>query len=440
MALKMSTWHRKRDLCAYSNSDPSFNVGTGHRKYPIITAGKLWNFALIISIKVFCVVATVIFMLSPVIVTAEGKTPSIGDIVNPQLDSGEMKNLQKNLEDAMTDEARKLFPYYSPKQLMKELVSGNVSEGIKSFPQKLLDFLIIEIKQNFTLLLKLIIIVFLTALIYNLQSSFKENTVGELAYFSCYAAVVTMLVLGFRSVLQYAGEVLDTVNKITGFAIPSLLILLISSGNVVSGSTLQPVLLLAIQGTVKIFQTVFLPLCFLSGILYIVNGLSDRIKISGMASLLKQIVTWGLAGILALYGSVVVIQGATGAVIDGAATKTAKVAISAFIPVAGKYMADATDTIISCALIIKNSAGITTMIVTLVSCIVPILKIYIIIMLYRFAAAVIEPIAEERLFDCLTDISECMKIILGIVGAALFMFLLAIGAILGSGGVSGMMQ
>lgn len=388
---------------------------------------------------VFCVAVAVFFLL-PVLCLAEEAPSLLNEVLEPQMEGREMEKLQRSLEEAMTSEAKELFPYYSPKQLMEELVKGNAQEGMETLPGKLLNFILDEVKVNFTLLIKLMIIVFLSAIIKNLQGSFKESTVGELAYFACYAAVVTLVALGFQSVLQYAGEVLDTVDRITGFAIPSMLALLISSGNIVSGSALQPILLLAIQGTVKAFRVVFLPLCLLSGILYLANGLSEKIKISGMAGLLKQVVTWGLAGILTLYGSLVTIQGVTGAVLDGAATKTAKVAMNTFIPVAGKYMADATDTIINCALIVKNTAGVATMAVTLATCFVPILKIFVIIMLYRFTAAIIEPVAEERLFECLTDLSDCMKTILGVVGAALFMFLLSMGALLGAGGISGMMQ
>lgn len=390
--------------------------------------------------SVFFAVVLLVLVMTPFTCLAE-ETPSIlNDLLEPQLESGELKKLQENLDKSMSDEARELFPYYSPKQLMEELVTGDAREEIQTLPQKILNFILGEIKVNYTLLLKMILVIFLSALIRNLQGSFKESTVGELAYFACYAAIVTMVALGFQSVLQYAKEVLDTVDSITGFAIPAMLALLISSGSIVSGTALQPVLLIAIQITVKIFGTVFLPLCFLSGILYLANGLSSKIKISGMAALLKQAVCWGLAGILTLYGSLVAIQGVTGAVIDGAATKTAKVAMNTFIPVAGKYMADATDTIINCALIIKNTAGAATMLVTVAACLTPILKMFVIILLYRFAAAIIEPVAEDRMFHCLIDVSDCMKTMLGVVGAAVFMFLLSIGVLLGAGGISGMMQ
>ncbi|NLM11347.1 MAG: stage III sporulation protein AE [Clostridiaceae bacterium] len=390
--------------------------------------------------NIFCMLLALIIFAVPNVSQAENRASVMEDILKTQLESSEIRSLQKNLEKSMSDEAKELFPYYSTRQLMQELVSGNIQGSVETLPQKILNIFFAEVRNNFSLIIKLILIVFLSAFIKNLQGSFKESAVGELAYFACYTAVVTMLALGFHSVLGYAGEVLDTIDSITGFAIPSLLALLISSGNIVSGSTLQPLLLFAIQATVKVFRNVFLPLCLMSGILYIVSGLSEKIKISGMASLLRQIVTWGLGGILALFGSLIAIQGVTGAIIDGATVKTAKTAINTFIPVAGKYMADAADTIINCALVIKNTAGVVTMIVTLITCCIPIVKMFVIVLMYRFTAALVEPFAEERFFDCITDVSDCMKVVLGIVGASVFMFLLSIGALLGAGGISGMMQ
>ncbi|MDD4296152.1 MAG: stage III sporulation protein AE [Ruminiclostridium sp.] len=383
----------------------------------------------------------IVILLYFQVISCAGEAPTlVEELIEPHLNSNEIRDLQRNLEGSMTNEARELIPYYSANQLMEELVHGNLKDDMGGLPQRVINLLIGEIKVNFSLVLKLIIIIFLSSFIKNLQGSFKESTVGELAYFSCYAAVVTMLALGFQNVLEYAREVLGIVDKITSFAIPSMIALLISSGNFVSGSTLQPILLFAVQATVKIFNNVFLPLCFMAGILYIISGLSEKIKVSGMASFLKQIVTWGLGGILTLYASAVALRGFAGAVIDGATTKTAKAAMSTFIPVAGKYMADAADTIISCALVIKNTAGMATMIITLAACMTPILKIFAISMMYRLTAAVIEPIADERFFDCLSSVSDCMKTILGVVGAAVFMLLLSIAALLGAGGVSGMMQ
>lgn len=390
--------------------------------------------------KIFCILAVFVLFAAPLISNANENFSPIEDVLETQLNSNEIRKLQQELEKTMTDEASGLLPYYTPKKLMQQILSGNVQDGVKTLPQNILDIFIAEIKDNFNIVIKLMLVVFLSSFIKNLQSTFKEGTVGELAYFTCYAAVVTILALGFQSVLKYANEVLDSVHNLTGIAIPCLLALLVSSGNIVSGTALQPIILIVIQATIKIFKDVLLPLCLMSGVLYIVSGLSERIKISGMASLLRQVVTWALGVILMLYSSLVAIQGVTGAVIDGATVKTAKTAINTFVPIAGKYMIDATDTIINCALVIKNATGVTVMIITLITCCIPIIKMFVLVIMYKFTAALIEPFAEESFFDCVTDISDCMKTIVGVVAAAVAMLMLSIVVLLGAGGISGMMQ
>ena len=65
---------------------------------------------------------------------------------------------------------------------------------------------------------------------------------------------------------------------------------------------------------------------------------------------------------------------------------------------------------------------------------------FVLVIMYKFTAALIEPFAEESFFDCVTDISDCMKTIVGVVAAAVAMLMLSIVVLLGAGGISGMMQ
>lgn len=47
------------------------------------------------------------------------------------------------------------------------------------------------------------------------------------------------------------------------------------------------------------------------------------------------------------------IEGTLGSSVDGITAKTAKAAISSFIPVVGKVLGDAVDTVIGCSAILK---------------------------------------------------------------------------------------
>ena len=73
---------------------------------------------------------------------AEDNTSLMQDVLRDQMESREIRELQKNLENIMSDEARNLFPWYSARQLMQELVSGNITGNMDTLPQKFINLFI----------------------------------------------------------------------------------------------------------------------------------------------------------------------------------------------------------------------------------------------------------------------------------------------------------
>ncbi len=116
------------------------------------------------------------------------------------------------------------------------------------------------------------------------------------------------------------------------------------------------------------------------------------------------------------------------------ASKTVKFAIGTFIPVVGGYLSDAADTVIGCSLLIKNAAGVIVLIGIIAVCLMPIMKIAAVVLLYKITCALVEPISEKRITDCINDIANSMILIIGSVAVVAFMFIVSITAIIGAGG------
>ena len=76
-----------------------------------------------------------------------------------------------------------------------------------------------------------------------------------------------------------------------------------------------------------------------------------------MANLLRNITIGILGGLLTIFLTVVSVQGASSAVVDGVTIKAAKFITGNFVPVVGKMFTDATDTVISASLLVKNTIG-----------------------------------------------------------------------------------
>jgi len=137
------------------------------------------------------------------------------------------------------------------------------------------------------ILVKLMVLVALCAILNNLQSSFLNKGVGELAFYVCYIVLVSILLVSFSSVVKSGTEIIDRMVNFMYSSIPVLVTLIISSGNISSGGVLQPLLIMVVQVSATIIKNILIPLIVLSTIISIVDNISDKIQISRLSSFLK---------------------------------------------------------------------------------------------------------------------------------------------------------
>lgn len=386
------------------------------------------------------VLLVIAFQLSmKVEVHAEGEDEQ-AIIIDEQIRSGQVQKIQEQLKKHTSDEFRQAMPEFDPQSIVKDAATGNFKLNIPSFLNKLLMVLFKEIYINLGLLIKLVVIAIFCAVLRNLQTSFLSDSVGELAFYACYIVIVSILVLTLNTAFKLGQEIIDGMVVFMHATIPVLVTLMISGGNVASGGILQPLLIMMVEVAAAIFKNLFLPMIFLTAVLSIVDNVSEKVQISKLTSFIKQINTWSIGIILTIFIAAVSLQGSLGAVVDGVTSKTAKFALGAFIPVAGKYLADAAETVIACTLLIKNAAGIAVMVGIIAICLVPLLKILAIITLYRITCVLIEPISEKRITNCINDMASSLTYILGVAASVAFMFLISITAIISAGNIAAMVR
>lgn len=362
------------------------------------------------------------------------------EILERQQGSDSVKRIEQNLENYSDKEFKELMQEFDPYRIIKDSAKGSFDISLTGFVNGVLSYVLKEVYLNIDILIKLIILIILCAVLKNLQSSFLSQSVGELAFYACYVVIVSILIIGFNSALSLGQEIIDKMVAFMQATIPVMITLMISGGNITSAGIFQPIIILIVQVTATILKNILIPLIFLSTVLSIVDNISDKVQVSKLAGLLKQISVWILGTILTVFIAVVTVQGSLGAVVDGVTSKTAKFAIGAFIPVAGKYLADAADAVVGCTLLIKNAAGVAAMIGILSICMIPILKIFAIMLLYKIVCALVEPVAEKRITNCINSIAGSLTFVIGIVASVAIMFLISITAIISAGNISAMIR
>jgi stage III sporulation protein AE len=233
------------------------------------------------------------------------------------------------------------------------------------------------------------------------------------------------------AVVVARGTITDMV-EIMHAILPLLLTLLVSLGSITSATLFHPISFLIVNALSTLVVNVVFPLIFLAAILDIVNNISDEYQVTGLASLIKQISIGLLGVIMTIFMAAIVTQGTIATVSDGVTIRTAKYLTGSFIPIIGGFLSNALDMIVGGSLLIKNALGIFGVLIILIFCSFSVIKIIALFFIYRLAAAIIQPVSEEKIVDCLNSLGNNLLLIFSAVAAVGVMFFTVIIIVVGT--------
>ncbi|MFS0722763.1 stage III sporulation protein AE [Paenibacillus sp. 1P07SE] len=308
-------------------------------------------------------------------------------------------------------------------------------EGLKlgTVAGGLLRYLLHEVLYNGKLLVTIVLLTVFSMMLETLQTAFERRSVSKVAYAVAYMVMIILAINSFHVAIGYARDAIGAMIDFMMAMIPLLLTLLASMGSIVTVSVMHPLIIFMIHTVGTVIYTVVFPLLFFSAVLHIASSLSDRFKVTQLADLLRNLGVGLLGVLLTVFLGVISIRGATGAVTDGAAIKTAKFLTGNFVPVVGRMFSEATDTVLSASLLLKHAVGIAGVVILLFLCVFPAIKILTLALIYNVAAAVLQPLGESPIITCLQTIGKSMIYVFAALAAVSLMFFLAVTIILTAG-------
>lgn len=359
--------------------------------------------------------------------------------------------IEQQAEDLQTDEIEGYwndllkqyggyFPGGQPPSFMEMLLPGGEGLSLKTVAAGLLKYLFHEVLFNGKLLVTIVVITVFSMLLETLQSAFQKQSVSKVAFAISYVVLMIIAVNSFSVAIGYARSAIENMIHFMVAMVPVLLTLLASMGNVVSVSVMHPLIIFMIHTVGTLIYTMVFPLLFFSAVLHIVSSLTDRYKVTQLANLLRNIAI-GLLGIfLTVFLGVISVQSATAAATDGITLKTAKYVTGNFVPVVGRMLSDATDTMMSASLLVKNTVGLAGVVILILLCAFPALKILALALIYNLSAAIMQPLGDSPIVACLQTIGKSMMFVFAALASVSLMFFLAITIIITAGNISVMMR
>ncbi|KAB8128465.1 stage III sporulation protein AE [Gracilibacillus oryzae] len=312
--------------------------------------------------------------------------------------------------------------------------------SLDSWFKGFMRFFLYEIIENGKLLATLMLLTLFCLLLQTIQNAFERQVVSKVAYAVVYIMLIIIAMKSFKLASTY---VTDTINMAQSFLIaliPLLLGLLASLGHLLSIAFFHPIIIFLIHTSVFVVSKVVMPLILLSAILQIVSTLNSEYKATKLANLIKNIAISIMGILLTVFLGVISVQGAASAIQDGIEMKTAKFVTGNFIPVIGRIFTDATDTVLSASVLVKNGIGIIGIIILIIIVMFPAIKIFIISLMYKVTTAILQPIGDGPVIECLDIIGKHILYLFAALLLVSFMFFFTIVILIISSNITMMVR
>lgn len=379
-------------------------------------------------------VKNIIFLLCIVLCCLLLPRPSLGSdpetMMSDQFDQLNLEDLEVFLKKVDQD----IHDQLSGISLTKTLESvrkGELDLDLTGLFKAFLRYFFREFLTHTALLGKLIVLGVLLALLEHLQSAFEQNTVAKLAHSVGLLSLLTVALSSF-SIAMHTGQ--EAIGNMVGFMqalIPVLLTLMAAMGNLTTVALMHPVVYISLNILSTLTQNIVFPLIFCAAVLSIVSSLSERFQVSRLADLFRDGSMLLIGLFLTIFLGILGIQGVAGAVTDGVGLRTAKYLTGAFVPVVGGIFTDAVEVIASCSIFIKNAVGILGVLAILFLCTLPLVKILATAVMYRLAAALLQPLGAQQLGESLHLLGNYLFLVFAAVAAVGLMFFVALTIIVG---------
>ena len=309
-------------------------------------------------------------------------------------------------------------------ELMNNAIQGNVDNNV--LIKKVIKLFGTEVRSSVKTLISILVIIVIHSVLKAISDSLENNNISEIISYVQYILIVTVIMSNFNSIIQTVKETSQNLVAFMNMLVPILITLMVYTGSITTSGILEPFILFMINFVGNMIQSILIPLMLIITVFSIISKISNKIQIDKISSFLKSSVIWFLGIILTVFVGVISLEGTLSSSVDGITAKTTKAAVSTMIPVVGKILGDAVDTVLGCGLVLKNAVGIVGVIVIIGICIVPIIKLGVITIAYNLSASIIQPIADEKIVKLLSEMGGIFKVLLGILCSLSVMLIIGI--------------
>lgn len=349
--------------------------------------------------------------------------------VQNQISNLDFSNLESVLSN-LSKNAKNLFASQSFVEKLEMVITGEYAENSTSFFSAIMSIFLDGLKGFLPIIACIISISILGGMVANLKPITNGKSIGNIVHFVTYGVVIIFLGTTLVELLRITTTTLMSIKAMFDAIFPILLTLLTAVGGSVSVGIYQPAIALLSNIFVSLITYILLPLFIFSIVFSIVGNLSNNVRLDKFVSFLQSTFKWLVGLCFTIFLGFVSIQGVMAGAVDGLSIRTAKYAIKSYIPIVGGYVSDGLSIVLASSMLIKNAVGGVGLFLLLATIISPVINLVLFMLSLKFMAGIIEPIGDHKIANFIGDISKSMTLLVALLVAVAFMYLVLTGLVM----------
>lgn len=351
--------------------------------------------------------------------TTEENTSSIYDAIFEELNLDE-------LERALNQEG--VATSMPVSEMVKKQVEGDSKSVFSALLATISQVFFGELQKNKSLLLELVGIVLIGSIFVNLSNSFAGGFISENGFYITYMLMTSLLLTSFSMAYTITLAALDKVLVAVRLLVPAFLLVLQFVGHAATSGGTYNLVLIGIWLIQAVIIRLVLPLIEFYVIVSLVNNLQKEDSFSKLCELVQSLIKWILRTIVIVVVGLNVIKGLLEPQMDRIGKSAVNRALTA-IP--GSVVSVLAGTYLACGMIIKNSIGVTGILILSGICLAPVIQLFLLMFTVRITTALIQPMGDKRYVDGTAALAHGIGMLMQALASALVLFIITLAIMTG---------
>lgn len=310
------------------------------------------------------------------------------------------------------------------------IVQGKILQAVGAFGSSIKDAIFRETVGMKQLFVSILVIGLISALFSNFSDIFSGKQISQVGFYFMYLFLMAVLTKAFSKIAEVAAGAMENVLLFVKLFVPTFFMAIGASvGSTTAVFYYQMLLIIACLVESFLLHGI-LPLIYSYVILALLNGIWAEERLSLLLDLLKKGILFAQKLIMGVMTGLGLVQAVIVPALDGLKLSTFKKAVSA-IPGIGNAAEGVAELVLGASVLIKNGLGILFLVVLLLLCVLPLLKILVIAVFIKAGAALTGIVSDKRISGCADRVGEGCFLLLGCLFTAIAMFIIMIGIVVG---------